>query len=298
MSPAAADSSLPRAAPSLAADAHKGEAGRVLCVCGSRLMPGAAILSVRAALRSGAGLVSLAALDLELLSLLPTAAPEAVLLDWSSGELARSPLSVRLAQREDHVRLVGPGMGFSERTRNVQAELTADDFRGPLLLDADALNVLEGEPERLARRAGFTALTPHPGEAGRLLGREIPRDEPGRIAAALELSARSGAAVVLKGRRSVIAGGQAVFVNTSGNPGMATAGSGDVLAGIAAAYLAASAAVPRADFTPLDALRAAVYVHGLAGDLAAEKLGCRALIASDLIDFLPAAQLKHASSSR
>ena len=235
MSPAAADSAAPRAIPGLAPDAHKGEAGRVLCVCGSRLMPGAAMLSVRAALRAGAGLVSLAALDLELLSLLPLAAPEAVLLDWSSSELARSPLSVRLELREDHARLIGPGLGFSERTRGVQAELCSDAFRGPLLLDADALNVLDGEPERLSRRGAFTALTPHPGEAGRLLGREIPRDEPGRIAAALELSARSGAAVVLKGRRSVIASGPVAFVNTSGNPGMATAGSGDVLSGIAVA---------------------------------------------------------------
>jgi NAD(P)H-hydrate epimerase len=110
------------------------------------------------------------------------------------------------------------------------------------------------------------------------------------------LAERSAATVVLKGHRSVVASGKSVFVNTSGNPGMATAGSGDVLAGIAVAYLAASAAAPRADFTPLDALRAAVYVHGLAGDLAAAELGERAVIASDLIDSLPAAQRKHASA--
>lgn len=297
MSPAAADSSAPQAIPGLAADAHKGEAGRVLCVCGSRLMPGAAILSVRAAQRAGAGLVSLAALDPELLSLLPLAAPEAVLLDWSSGELARSPLSARLALREDHARLVGPGMGLCARTRSVQAELTADAFGGPLLLDADALNALEGEPERLSRRGAFTVITPHPGEAARLLGRQVPGDEPGRIAAALELSRRSCATVVLKGRRSVIAQGPSVFVNTTGNPGMATAGSGDVLAGIMVAYLAASSAVARDDFTPLDAVRAAVHVHGLAGDLAAETMGARAMIASDLIIFLPTAQRRHASGS-
>ncbi|HTF88133.1 MAG TPA: NAD(P)H-hydrate dehydratase [Planctomycetota bacterium] len=297
MNPAAADTGQPRAAPALAADAHKGSAGRLLCVCGSRLMPGAAMLCVRAATRAGAGLVSLAALDLELLALIPLAAPEAVLLDWSAVELGRSPLREQLAAREDHARLAGCGLGQSERTKQILAALLADSFPGPLVLDADALNSLAGEPERLQGRAGFTAITPHPGEASRLLGREVPRDEAGRIEAALELAARSGASVVLKGARSVIASGRSVFVNTTGNPGMATAGSGDVLAGIAVAYLAASAAAERADFTPLDALRAAVHVHGLAGDLAAAELGQRALIASDLIDFLPEAQQRHASCS-
>ena len=260
-------------------------------------MPGAAILAVRAATRAGAGLVSLAALDLELLALVPIAVPEAVLLDWSAQELTRSSIAERLAVREDHARLAGCGLGQSERSRQVLAALVSDKFAGPLVLDADALNALGGEPERLQRRVGFTVLTPHQGEASRLLGREIQGDENGRIAAALELARKSGATVVLKGQRSVIASGTSVFVNTSGNPGMASAGSGDVLAGIAVAYLAASAAVPRADFTALDALRAAVYVHGQAGDLAAAQLGQRALIASDLIDYLPAAQVSHASCS-
>ncbi len=297
MSADSPDVRTPPAAPALAIDAHKAQAGRVLCVCGSRLMPGAAILAVRAALRAGAGLVTLAALDPQLLALVPLAAPEAVLLDWSESELGHLSLERRLAEREDHARLVGPGMGLSERTRRVLAGLTSDAFRAPLVLDADALNALEGEPERLSRRGGFSVITPHPGEAARLLGRQVPGDEPGRIAAALELSRRSGATVVLKGRRSVIAQGPSVFVNTTGNPGMATAGSGDVLAGIMVAYLAASSAVARDDFTPLDAVRAAVHVHGLAGDLAAETMGARAMIASDLIIFLPTAQRRHASGS-
>ncbi|HUR28382.1 MAG TPA: NAD(P)H-hydrate dehydratase [Planctomycetota bacterium] len=290
MSAVAAVTAEPRAAPALAVDAHKGMAGRLLVACGSRLMPGAAILAVRAAVRAGAGLVSLAALDAELLALVPLAVPEAVLLDWS----AAAAFEPELARRDDHARLAGCGLGSSERTSRLLAALLADDFSGPLLLDADALNALGREPQRL-RRAGFTAITPHPGEAARLLGREIPSDEEPRIEAARELASKSGASVVLKGHRSVIASGTSVFVNTTGNPGMATAGSGDVLAGIAAAYLAASASLARADFTELDALRAAVHVHGLAGDLAAEQLGQRALCASDLIDFLPAAQLRHAA---
>ncbi len=297
MSGAAADPGQPPAPVALSADAHKGTAGRVLCACGSRLMPGAAILSTRAAIRAGAGLVTLAALDVELLSVVPIAAPEAVLLDWSERDLAGSSFAQRLAGRDDHARLVGCGLGQGERARALLEACTSDASRAPLVLDADALNLLQGEPERLKRRAGFTLLTPHPGEASRLLGREIPRDEPGRIAAALELSGRSGACVVLKGHRSVIVGEASVFVNATGNPGMATAGSGDVLAGIAVAYLAASAASGSGSFTALDAVRAAVYVHGLAGDLAAAQLGERALIASDLIEYLPAAQSRHLSCS-
>jgi hydroxyethylthiazole kinase-like uncharacterized protein yjeF len=297
VSAAALDASMPCAAPALALDAHKGDADRVLCICGSRLMPGAAILSARAAMRAGAGLVGLAAFDPELLVCIPPASPEVVLLDWSAAALETAGLAERLAQREDHARLAGPGLGLEPRTRILVEALLADHFRGPLVLDADALNALDGEPERLRARAGFTLVLPHPGEATRLLGRAVPRDETGRIAAAVELARRSGAICVLKGQRSVITDGERVFVNTTGNPGMATAGCGDVLAGIAVAYLAACAASPSADFSALGAARAAVYVHGLAGDLAAERLGQRALIASDLIEFLPAAQTRHASCS-
>jgi len=293
----AVDASTPSAAPALAVDAHKGDAGRALCICGSRLMPGAAILCVRAAMRAGAGLVGLAAFDPELLLSVPGASPEVVLLDWSSDALAETGLAQRLAAREDHARLAGPGLGLGTRTRVLVETLLADAFRGPLVLDADALGVLGNEPERLRARGATTILLPHPGEAGRLLGRAIPRDESGRIAAARELSRRSGAICLLKGSRSVIADGERAFVNTSGNPGMATAGSGDVLAGIVVAYLAGAAANPDARFSSLDALRAAVHVHGLAGDLAALRLGARALIASDLIDELPAAQTRHASCS-
>jgi NAD(P)H-hydrate epimerase len=279
----------------LAADAHKGDAGRVLCLSGSRLMPGAAILCVRAALRAGAGLVSLAVLDAELLQCVPAAAPEVVFLDWSAAALEQSALPVRLGLSQDHARLAGPGLGLGARTRELVDALLADSFDGPLVLDADALNALDGEPERLRARAGFTLLLPHPGEASRLLGRAVPADEAGRVEAVRELAVRSGALCVLKGARSLISDGARVFVNTTGNSGMATAGAGDVLAGIAVAYLAAGAAKPRLGFTALDAVRAALYVHGLAGDLVAARAGRRALIASDLVEALGAAQEQHAS---
>jgi NAD(P)H-hydrate epimerase len=137
-------------------------------------------------------------------------------------------------------------------------------------------------------------LTPHPGEAARLLGREIPSDADGRIEAALEISRRSGGIACLKGHATVVADadGERVHVNTTGNPGMATAGAGDVLSGILVAYLAASVSRGDARWTAFDAAVAAVHVHGLSGDIAAERLGRRGLIASDLVEHLPLAQVR------
>ena len=266
----------PAAPPALPCTAHKGDAGRVLLVAGSEAMPGAAILSARAALRAGAGLVAVGCLDALLFSVLPPAAPEAVLVDLTEafvlGGRTHPAAAERLLAREPHAVLVGPGLGDDARTRAVLA-LVLEAVRVPLVLDADALNALDGEPERLRSARAPLVLTPHPGEAARLLGRAVPVDAEGRARAALELCERSGALVCLKGHATVVAepGGR-VWVNPTGNPGMATAGAGDVLAGVLVAYLAP------------------VHVHGLAGDLAAERLGARALIASDLVAELAPAQ--------
>jgi NAD(P)H-hydrate epimerase len=269
-------------------------------------MPGAAVLVARAAQRAGAGLVTVGVLADELRTILPIAAPEAILLDLTRAfadagaepparvsehsELAeRSPLP-ELSTREDHARVIGPGLGRTQRTLALVRALVRDGFRGPIVLDADALNVVAGDLEMLRDRSGALVTTPHPGEASRLLGRQVPRDEAGRIAAAREISRRTRGICCLKGHRTVVADGERVYVNTTGNSGMATAGAGDVLAGIMSAYLAACATGIDARWKPFDAAAAAVHVHGLAGDLAAERLGRRALVASDLIEHLPAAQ--------
>jgi NAD(P)H-hydrate epimerase len=288
-----------RAPPRLAADAHKGDAGRVLCLVGSETMPGAAVLVARAAQRAGAGLVAVGCLDSALMTIVPTAAPEAVLVDLSEtferGGRVRSGAAERLRSREFHALLAGPGLGDDARTRSL-LRLVLETCEVPLVLDADALNALDGEPERLRAVRAPVVITPHPGEAARLLGRSVPRDGAGRVATARELALRSGAIACLKGHATVLAQvgavgeGEKVFVNSTGNAGMATAGAGDVLSGILVAYLAALRSSSDPGWTPLAAAASAVYVHGLAGDLAAQDLGPRALIASDLIGRLPEAQ--------
>jgi len=266
----------------LARDAHKGDAGRVLCIVGCRTMPGAAILVARAAQRAGAGLVTVGCLDRELMQLVPVAAPEAVLLDLHDSRGSHDLGGI--SARDPRALLIGPGIGDDERARAVVGEFLEACPGIPRVLDADALNALRGEPEALLDAAGPVVITPHPGEASRLLGRPVPSDSDGRGAAARELQRSSGAVVVLKGAGTVVCDGERSFVNDTGNPGMATAGSGDVLAGILVAYLAR--------LEPFEAACAAVLVHGLAGDLAAERLGEAAVIASDLIDELPAAQMR------
>jgi NAD(P)H-hydrate epimerase len=249
-------------------------------------MPGAAILAARATQRAGAGLVTVACLDGSLRIILPGAAPEAVLLDATLDPVAA------LRGRTDDARVVGPGLGANERTKVLLRALLADASEGSWVVDADALNVLEGDLEALQRRRGPMVLTPHPGEASRLLRRKISRDEARRLAAAREISSRAQGICCLKGHRTVVVEGDRVYVNETGNPGMATAGAGDVLAGILGAYLAACRTRSDPTWTPFEAVSCAVHVHGLAGDLAAAEVGRRGLIASDLVRFLPAAQAR------
>lgn len=266
--------------PELPLDAHKGTAGRVLLACGSAWMPGAAILAARAAQRAGAGLVRVACRDRELVDVVAPAAPEAVFL--------RDPLDA-LASGDHHAALVGPGIGLDDVARDlVRRALDRGDV--PLVLDADALTLLAREPRPPGRRAAALVLTPHPGEAARLLGAEVPGDPSGRAEAAREIARRFHALVCLKGRGSVVTDGERVHVNDTGNPGMATAGAGDVLAGIAVAYLAQTVTLASPRWTAFDAAARAVWIHGRAGDLAAAELGARAVVASDLVEFLPRAQ--------
>jgi NAD(P)H-hydrate epimerase len=186
---------------------------------------------------------------------------------------------VELAEPADVV-ACGPGLGRSAGLDALVSDLYTR-LDKPMVVDADGLNALSARREVLGKPRGVRILTPHPGEFARLLGRDrVPAPE--REAAAVELAGRCRVVVVLKGHRTLITDGRQRAVNATGNPGMATGGSGDVLTGLITAL--ACQKLP-----PFDAARLGVFLHGLAGDLAASELGQEAMIASDLVRFLPAA---------
>ena len=359
-------------------DAHKGMCGRVLLVCGSVGMAGAAVMSAKAALKSGAGLVTICA-PLEIFPILQTAVPEAMCIE-------RSPIvydNIDLDQYDCIA--IGPGLRVGhEQYQLVEHLLTS--YRGPLVIDADGLNCLcrfgraperqtymETEasaetdsmdiprrmtsllPEIIAHRKSPVILTPHPGEADRLLEHldQKKYKELGRELAAEVLAAETGAIVVLKGAETLVAvcakagvagaqtaeagaadvqtteagaadaqttdagapvDGVDLFSNPTGNPGMATGGSGDVLTGVVAALVAFGQAGRKqagraagADgvgcgiglagelptgISPVDATRTAVYMHGLAGDIAASRIGEIGMTAMDIAEALPEAFMR------
>ena len=278
-------------------DSHKGNNGRVLIIAGSEGMAGAAVMAAKAALKSGAGLVTVS-ISRQLFPILQTAVPEAMCM-------GREGILTEDLSRYDAV-AVGPGIGRGESQYRMVEHLL-QDYGGPLIIDADGINSLCEygiAPSRLrmydmqtVRGDAPLVLTPHPGEADRLLlsFRQRPVSDLGRETAARTLARLTGGIVVLKGAGTLVSMsvGQdtEIWQNPTGNPGMATGGSGDVLTGVTAALAAYSraggAGAPAMKLT--DAVRAAVYMHGLAGDLAAARIGEIGMTAMDIADALPEA---------
>jgi ADP-dependent NAD(P)H-hydrate dehydratase len=273
---------LPRRLP----DAHKGDFGRALLIGGSRGMAGAISLAGMACLRSGAGLVKLAV-------------PECILDTVANFE--PSFMTVPLpADRGGHIRLkssgkitefleaatcvaCGPGLGRSRRLEMFVRQLY-QSMSQPMVIDADGLNALATFDEGLSNPSGPRILTPHPGEFARL-AKSSANAKPSRsdqIVAAKQLAAEHRIVILLKGHRTIITDGSQTLENTTGNSGMATGGTGDVLTGIITALVCQ-------DLSPFDAAVLGAHVHGLAGDLAAQEMGQVSLIASDLVRYLPAA---------
>lgn len=244
--------------------AHKGTFGTLLLVAGSDGMLGAAILAARGALRGGAGLVR-AALPAALRAPFTVAVPAATTLRRANGATALLQGATAVA--------IGPGLGATAATRRLVLGLLRA-ATVPMVLDADALNVLS--PLRAPLPGGAAkVLTPHPGEAARLLGCATADVQRDRKAAVQALAARSGATAVLKGAGTLVCASTRLFVNRTGNPGLATGGSGDVLTGLLGALLAQGMA-------PFEAACLAVHVHGRAGDLVARRLSPAGLSAEDL----------------
>jgi ADP-dependent NAD(P)H-hydrate dehydratase / NAD(P)H-hydrate epimerase len=268
--------------PQRRADSNKGTYGHVLVVAGSRGKSGAAALAGLASLRSGVGLCTVATPE-DALSDVLGHAPELMGVGLDSDKpLGPVHLEALLEAAEGKDALVvGPGIARGKKTHLLLAQLL-ERFPGPVVLDADALNAVAGRLEVLRAAQGTLVLTPHPGEMARLCGLTAAEIQADRVAVAKDFARAHRVVLVLKGARTVVASpdGRA-RINPTGNPGMATGGTGDVLSGICGALLAQGIA-------PLDAASAAVYAHGLAGDLEQEWRGDMGLIASDLLAGLTA----------
>ena len=270
------------------ADAHKGDFGRVCIIAGSVGMSGAAALAGRAALRAGAGLVRVATPKsvLPIVASIEPSFTTIALPEDNTGRISAKAInSILDTVSQNDCLAFGPGIGISPSLRSVlQTLIQQEKLR--LLIDADGLNNLAMIKSWPAKLKAKLILTPHPGEMNRLwsaLFREqLPTD---RRQQAAHLAGSTKTVVVLKGAGTVVADGQKIYVNKTGNPGMATAGSGDVLTGTITALIGQR-------LTNLDAAVLGVYIHGLAGDIAAKKTGQVSLMATDIIKSLPEAFLK------
>jgi len=266
-------------------DGHKGSFGHVLVIAGSKGFTGAVHLASGGASRSGAGLVTVAVPQ----SIVPIVAPSCVEAMWiglpackaeSIGADAVAPALVA-AQGKNAV-VIGPGISTQDETRRFVLEFVKT-CKVPMVIDADALNNLSINPGILTNALAPIVITPHPGEMARLAGTTSEQVQRDRESIARQFSARYNVLVVLKGYRTVVASpdGQC-FINPTGNSGMATGGSGDILGGVIAGLMAQG-------LSARDAACVGAYAHGLAGDIAANDTSARGMIAPDILSALPRA---------
>jgi len=269
-------------------DSHKGDYGRVLVVGGSPGMTGAAYLCSQGALRAGSGLVT-CGIPESLNGIMEVKLTEAMTLPLEETKTGSLSLKAKFrildfAAGCDCV-AIGPGLGSDAETRTLVKELL-EAVEAPVVLDADGINALEGDMGVLTARKYRTVVTPHPGELARLTGREVTAIQADRTGAAREVSSMTGKVICLKGHRTVVADPKGrTYVNETGNSGMATGGTGDVLTGMVASFIGQG-------INDLSAAVSAVYLHGMAGDIAAEKKGQFCMIASDLLEYMPEAFAK------
>ena len=263
--------------PDRPADGHKGTFGKILLLCGSRGYTGAAALAAMGALRSGAGLVYLAVPD-SIYDIEAVKLTEPVIIPVADEDGRYAPASVEqilsLLQGKDAL-LIGPGIGQSDGVEAVVCAVL-EHFNGPVVLDADGINLMRMHKDILRGRTAPTILTPHDGEFVRF-GGVLESD---RIASAKQLARDLGVIVLLKGHRTVITDGDSVYLNGTGNPGMATGGSGDVLAGVIVSLLGQG-------ISPLEAAACGAWLHGAAGDICEKEIGQYGMLPSDMVNVLP-----------
>ena len=258
-------------------NAHKGDFGKILLLCGSRGYTGAAALAAVGALRSGAGLVYLGVPE-SIYAIEAVKLTEAIVLPLpdEGGKLgaAALPEILALLPKMDAV-LIGCGLGQSEGTRAVVRRVL-ECFEGPVVVDADGINVLAGHMDILRERHAPTILTPHAGEFARIGG-----DNAGdRVTETVNFAREYGCILLLKGHNTVISDGKEIYVNQTGNPGMAVGGSGDVLSGIIVSLLGQG-------IEPLRAAACGAWLHGAAGDICAQEIGQYGMLPTDMVEVLP-----------
>lgn len=269
-------------------DSNKGTLGSLLCICGSYGMAGAAIMAGKAALRCGIGLLKIAVPK----SIYPVCATNILesvyypLEETSNGVISskNTDFLLEMCEKSSAV-VIGCGLSVCDDTKNlVQSVIT--NCEKPLVIDADALNCICNKPEILKNLKAPAIITPHPGEMARLLHSTPKTVNSNRENTAIDFAKKFGVVTVLKGAGTIIASPDGeVYINHTGNSGMATGGSGDVLSGIVGSLLAQGA-------SPINAAAAGVFLHGTIGDLAAEKLGKISMLPTDMIDMIPTAYLK------
>ena len=258
-------------------DTHKGDYGRVLLLCGSRGYTGAAALAAMGALRCGAGLVYLAVPEsIYAIEAVKVTEPVVLPMPDKDGMFATDTKEQlkKLLPKMDAV-LVGPGIGCSDGTYET-VKFILEEYPGPVVLDADGINVLQHHIDVLRGRTNPTVLTPHMGEFARVLGNTTED----RLSAAVHFASETGTILLLKGNRTIVTDGNEVYINPTGNPGMAVGGSGDVLSGIITALLGLK-------ILPLQAAACGAWLHGAAGDICAKEIGQYGMIPTDMLQVLP-----------
>ncbi|MCF6155484.1 MAG: NAD(P)H-hydrate dehydratase [Candidatus Brocadia sp.] len=280
--------------PSRKPDTHKGNYGRVLVLAGSSGMTGAACLCSSAALRAGAGLVTLGipeslqgVVASKLTCVMTHPLPETHVKTLS--ELGRQDI-LDFSQQFDVI-AIGPGLSQYLETKRLVLWLLQSLDR-PIVLDADGINALADNPEVLQKTKKQIIFTPHPGEMARLLGISSTQEiQSHRLdVSRMFVKGKNNVTLVLKGHQTIVMNEEKFYINKTGNPGMATAGAGDVLTGMIAAFLGQN-------FTPFEAAQIGVHLHGLAGDLAAQEMGEISMIATDIVNKLPKAFLTYKEST-
>ena len=271
-------------------DIHKNNAGRVLVIAGSRGFTGAGALATMSAMRSGAGLVTWA-LPESLCPVAETLCIESITMpidetDQKAPAVSSRETLLEAAQESDAV-ILGPGLPVAGESGELM-RLLIPEIKKALILDAGGLRAIGNNIMSISNRRHPTVLTPHPGEFSDMTNISIAEIENNRTTLCRNLAEKSGATVLLKGCRTVVSDGSDSYINTTGNQGMATAGMGDVLTGIIAAFIAGG-------MDPYSAACTGAHIHGMAGDLACSKSGIYGLIATDVMEMIPGAIIKYTS---